>query len=157
MKSDVQLREAQPSDTASLDIVRRQAIETGFTDAYERDDFADLVAQPDPNLGDWIEESEKIVLVITSELTPFAYGVYDRENSEILGLFTAENYQDEGHAEKILKKFEASASDHENHQITVYSPHNAVVFFEKLGFEQEEETTHPSHDLSVFQMKKRLD
>lgn len=156
MESNAELREAAPEDQPGLDIVRRQAIEMGFSGTYERNQFADLVAQPDPRLPEWIQDEDKLVLVVTDELTPFAYGVYDTEEHRILGLYTGETYRQEGHASRILQAFEEHARSHNASAIRVNSPRNAVEFFAKLGYRKKGTTPSPRCDIILQSMVKRL-
>lgn len=151
------MREAEPGEAPGLDIVRRQAIETGFTDTYERDQFADLVAGVDPNLSNWIERDTILVLVVKSDMTPFAYGVLNKQSGQILGLYAAETYQNEGHASRILDQFHKQARKAGVDELQVDSSLNATTFFEKIGFERVKKLTDPQLDLPLIRMKKTLE
>ncbi len=156
METKAELREADPQDQPVLDIVRRQAIEIGLSGTYNRNDFADLVAEPDPRLGEWIEDDNTLVLVLGDEMTPFAYGVYDRSRSKIMGLYTGETYRDEGHASRIVNVFEQEARDRKKNDIRVDSPRNAVEFFENLDFQIYGTTTPSQIKIPLKRMKKKL-
>lgn len=156
METRAELREAIPRDQPGLDIVRRQAVEMGLSGTYERDNFADLVAEPDPNLAEWIEDEDILVLVITDDLTPFAYGIYDRAEGKIRGLYTGETYRKEGHASRIVEAFEQEACNDKTDEIQVDSPSNAVDFFEKLGYEKRGTTRAPRGNICLTEMSKDL-
>lgn len=156
MEEKASLREAESRDVPGLDIVRRQAIESGFTDCYERDDFADLVARPDPRLRDWIDSERILVLMVASEMTPFCYGVFDRETGDIRGLYSAENYEGEGHAGRLLEHFEELARDRNLSTLRVQSPRNARGFFEHHGFEAHGEVESDETGLTLVEMSKPL-
>lgn len=156
MEEEVRLTEAQPEDVPSLDIVRRQAIESGFTDAYERDDFADLVARPDPKLREWIESDRVMVLVVKSELTPFCYGVFNPASGDVMGLYAAENYEGEGHATRILGRFEEVGRERELPELTVEAPRNARGYFEHNGFQVRGRLESEETGLTLLEMAKPL-
>jgi N-acetylglutamate synthase-like GNAT family acetyltransferase len=156
VKEDVRMIEAEPEDVSGLDIVRRQAIETGFTDVYERSQFADLVARPDPNLRDWIEDENHLVLKVESDMTPFAYGVVDRSSGEIKGLYTAETYQDEGHAKRLLKRMETEAESSGLEVVSVDAPKNSKQFFERVGYRDEGTADREELSIELRLMKKSL-
>jgi GNAT superfamily N-acetyltransferase len=156
VETKAELRKAIPRDQPGLDIVRRQAIEMGLSGTYDRNDFADRVAKPDPRLPEWIEDEDMLVLVISDDLTPFAYGVYDRSEARIRGLYTGETYREEGHASRIVDAFEREAQKRESDLIRVDSPRNAVEFFKKLGYEERETTTAPRGEISLQSMVKNL-
>jgi GNAT superfamily N-acetyltransferase len=150
------MREADPSDVPGLDIVRRQAIESGFTDSYDRDAFADLVARPDPKLREWIDSDRVLVLVVSSEMTPFCFGVFDPEAGEVKGLYSAENYEGEGHAARILEQFEDVARNRGLTELRVEAPRNARGFFEHHGFEARGPVESEETGLTLVEMTKPL-
>lgn len=157
MKQDIFLREAEASDTATLDIVRRQAIEIGLTDEYERDQFADLVAQPDPDLQNWIESDSFSVSVIGSDLTPFSYGILDLNTGEIKGLYTAENYRKEGYGSRLIDYFVSEARENDLTKLDVKSPKNTVKFFLKNNFNRLDQThQHSETGIKLVEMEKNL-
>ncbi len=156
MKEDVKLVQATPEDVPGLDVVRRQAIETGFTGVYERSQFADLVARPDPDLANWIEDDRYLVLVMKSELTLCAYGVLDQQEGQLKGLYTADSYQREGHAGRILSKLEETAREAGQETITIEAPKNSITFFEAHHFRKVGETTQWKFTLTLTVMKKSL-
>ncbi|MFB6346073.1 MAG: GNAT family N-acetyltransferase [bacterium] len=154
MESKVTFREAEQEDVASLEIVRRQAIETGFTSVYDRSDFAELVAEPLPEMNDWIEDDDVEFILAETEFTPICFGAYDMEESVILAFYTAENYREEGHARRLYDYLETQAKQAGNEIITVESPLNAQGFFESLGFEEVERSEREG--LEVVKMEKSL-
>lgn len=156
MKGKAEISEAKPGDVPGLDIVRRQAIETGLSDVYDRDDFADLVAEPHSRLRTWVNDKNRLVLVIKSDFTPFSYGVLNTTNGRIQGLYTAESYQNQGHARIILEQFESRARKENLEKITVRTPKNAVGFFQENGFKRGEETLSKDYELTLINMCKRL-
>lgn len=134
MKGDI--REATHADVPSLEVVRRQAIEAGFTDEYERSDFADHVARPDASLPEWLASETHLAVLAETEVTVVGYGVLDRQAATIRALYTAPAYQESGCASALLDRFERVARDTGATTLHVASPANAVGFFERLGFEQ---------------------
>lgn len=135
---DVTTREADGSDVPSLEIVRRQAIEDGYSGAFDRSSFADLVAGDDAELPHWIDSPAHDVAVVESEVTILAYGVFDRERAVLRGLYTAPAYQREGWASRLLDRFEASARSAGRDAIEVTVPVTALRFFQARGFEAQE-------------------
>lgn len=128
------IRPAEPADAPTLEIVRRQAIEDGFSAVYDRADFAPLVASPDAGLATWIETDDAIVLVAETDVTVVAYGVYDRKESELLALYTAPDYQGRGYASSLLDRLQGAVDP--GGEIAVVAPRNAVSFFESQGFDR---------------------
>lgn len=154
MESKVTFREAKKQDIPSLEIVRRQAIETGFTSVYDRSDFADLVAEPLPEMEGWIDDDTVEFILAETEFTPICFGVYGLSSSRILAFYTAENYRKEGHAKRLYGYLESVAADSDNTKIEVVSPLNARGFFESLGFEAVGTTR--KNDLKMVEMQKNL-
>lgn len=134
------IREATASDVPSLEIVRQQAIEAGFTGRYDRSEFVDLVATPDDRLPDWIDASETLVLVAETDVTTVGYGAYAPSSGRILALYTAPAYQGEGCATELLDRFEARARTDGRERLRATVPLNAVEFFRNRGFERRERT-----------------
>jgi GNAT superfamily N-acetyltransferase len=132
----METRPATQADVPGLEVIRRQAIESGFTDEYDRSAFAHLVATPEERLEAWITSSAYEVLVGETEVTAVCFGVFDRESGEIIGLYTAPNHERKGCATALLAAFEATAREDGIDQITVDAPLNAVDFFEDRGFER---------------------
>ncbi len=129
------IRRADPMDVPSLDVIRRQALEAGFTDQYRRSDFVDLVATSDDRLSDWVAADETLVLVVATDFTPAAFGVYEIDSARILALYTAPEYQGGGRASALLDRFERRARTDGKRHIRAVVPSNAVDFFERRGFE----------------------
>lgn len=135
---EVTTREANGSDVPSLEIVRRQAIEDGFSGAFDRSSFADLVAGDDAELPHWVDSPAYDVVVVESEVTILAYGVFDRERAVVRGLYTAPAYQREGWASRLLERFEGSARSVGHDAIEATVPLTARDFFQARGFEDQE-------------------
>lgn len=154
MESKVTFREAEHEDLASLEIVRRQAIETGFTSVYDRSDFADLVAKPLDEMENWVDNEDVEFILAETEFTPICFGAYDMEDSSILAFYTAETYRKEGHARRLYDYLETKAGELGNESITVESPLNAQGFFESLGFEEVDTTEREG--LEVVKMEKEI-
>lgn len=134
------IREATRADVPSLEVVRQQAIEAGFTGWYDRSEFADLVATPDGRLPDWIDGSETLVLVAETDVTTVGYGAYARSSATVLALYTAPAYQGEGCATELLDRFERRARRDGRERLRATVPLNAVGFFRDRGFERRERT-----------------
>lgn len=132
----VEIREAAPSDLPALEIVRRQAIEAGFTDEHDRNDFADLVARADPSLREWITSEGHLAMLGETAVTVVCYGVLDRREGAVEALYTAPEYQDHGCAGVLLDRFERAMREEGGSSLAVTSPPAAVGFFERFGFER---------------------
>lgn len=130
------IREADEEDIPVLDIVRKQAIEAGYEDAYEQSEFSPLVAAPDKDIENWLTSDHIVVYLIETRYTPACYGAYDRMNGQILDIFTAPEYERKGYAGRILSRFEETASEDGQNKIYVHAPYNARPFFEKKGFRE---------------------
>jgi GNAT superfamily N-acetyltransferase len=130
------VRRATQVDLPGLEVIRQQAIESAFTDEYDRQDFAHLVATPEDRLEGWITGSSHLVLVGESEVTEVCFGVLERETGTIRGLYTAPNHAGHGCASAILERFEAAAREEGLDHLEVAAPLNAVGFFESRGFER---------------------
>jgi len=130
------IREAVEDDIPVLEIVRRQAIEAGYDDAYEQAEFAELVARPDKDLASWIREDHILVYLIETQYTPACYGVYDRIEGQVLDIFTAPEYEGKGYAGQILDRFEDVAEEDGRDVVRVAVPKNARYFFESKGYEE---------------------
>lgn len=150
-----EIREAVPSDVPSLEIVRRQAIEAGFEGTYDRADFADLVATPAADLEAWIEAEDHLALLVETDVTVAAFGVYDAPAREIRSLYTAPDYQRHGCATALLERFTVRASEDGADSIGVSAPRNAVTFFEANGFERR--GTLEREGLSFVRLRKPLE
>lgn len=149
-----EIREATRTDLPSLDIVRRQAVEAGFTDAYERSEFADLVARRDANPQEWITSETHLTLLAETSVTVVSYGVLDRQSATIRALYTAPAYQESGYASALLDRFEQTARNVNAASMSVTSPSNAVGFFECAGFERTGTVRHDG--LQFTTMKKSI-
>lgn len=134
------IREAIPEDAPSLDVIRKQAMEAGFTDHYRRSDFADLIATPDDRLHDWIASPDTLVLVAETDITPICFGVYEVRSARILALYTAPEYHGEGCASALLDRFEHQARNDGKSRLQATVPLNAIDFFEHRGFERQRTT-----------------
>lgn len=128
------VRAADPADVSSMGVVRRQAVEAGFEGVYDRAAFAPLVASPDDDLGDWVASDDHLALVVETDVTVAAFGVYDRPDREVRALYTAPHYQGRGCATALLDRFEARAREDGASAVRVVAPRNAVPFFTARGF-----------------------
>lgn len=132
----LEIREATPADAASLDVIRRQALEAGLSGEYPRSAFADLVASRDERLRDWIEDDDALVLVAETEVTPVGFGAYRRTEARVLALHTAPDHQDEGCGTVLLERFERQARLDGMDRVVAAAPRNSVEFFDRRGFER---------------------
>ncbi len=148
------LREADEDDIPVLDIVRRQAIEAGYDDAYEQSDFSQLVASPDKDIENWLTSDHIVVYLIETRYTHACYGAYDRKTGQILDFFTTPEYERKGYAGRILDRFEETASDDGRDTIRVHAPFNARKFFEKNGFEEVGQVQ--KNGLEALELEKEL-
>lgn len=151
---DPAIRDAEPEDVPSLEIVRRQAIEAGLEGVYDRAEFAPLVASPTANLPEWITADDALTLVVETAVTVVAYGIYDIPAQRIRALYTAPDYQRCGCASALLDRFETRANQDDADEISVVAPRNAVPFFESHGFERCGRTEHEG--LSCIRLTKRV-
>ena len=131
----ITIRPATLSDVPSLEIIRRQAIEDAYSSVYERSRFADLVAGADTNLPREIERESSIALVAESPITQLAYVVCDRDQGELLSLYTAPDYQGRGYATDLLRTVENSLPGRGTSRISVWSPTATTSFFRDNGYE----------------------
>lgn len=132
------VREATAADVPALDVIRRQAIEAGFTGEYDRAAFADLVASPDDRLPEWVADPAWVVLVAESEVTSVGYGALDSETGELGALYTAPDHEGRGCASTLLERFERRAREAGRDRLHAAVPRNAVGFFEQRGFDRGE-------------------
>lgn len=130
------IRPAVPADEPSLEVIRKQAAEDGFTGHYPRTAVADRVATADERLQAWITGGDTLVLVAETDVTPIGYGVLAVPTARILALYTAPEYQDEGCASALLARFAQEAAANGPSHLTATVPVNAVGFFERHGFER---------------------
>lgn len=148
------LRPATPADVPSLQVVRQQALEAGFSAHYPRSAFADLVAVPDDRLAGWIRTDGVVVLVAETDVTAVGFGAYDTQTARVLALYTAPEYQGRGCASAILDRFERRARDDGRPRLRATAPLNALGFFERRGFERRRSTDR--HGLSMELVTKSL-
>lgn len=134
------IRQPTLVDIPSLEVIRKQAMEDGFTDRYDRSNFAGLISTSNDNLREWISSDDKEVLAVETDITTIGFGAYDRSSARILALYTAPNYQGEGCASTLLEKFEHRARQDGRSQLAVTVPLNAIDFFEHRGFERQRTT-----------------
>lgn len=134
---DVTIREAEPSDVMSIDILRRQALEEAFRGEFDRSAFNDLVATTDPDLEGWIDSDRCSVLVAETEVTAVCYGAVDCEACSLLALYTSPDYQREGFASLLLDRLRDAA---ECDSLSATVPTTAREFFEAVGFERTGDT-----------------
>lgn len=130
----VAVRAAVPGDGPILDVIRKQAMEDGFSGQYPRSVYADLVAAPGDDLREWIASEEIQVTVVETDVTPVSFGVLDTRTGRILALYTAPDYQHEGFATRVLARLADRARTEGLAVITVHAPVNAVGFFERCQF-----------------------
>lgn len=150
-----EIREASPRDVPSLEVIRRQAIEADLEGAYDRTDVAELVATSEADLVDWIESDTCLALLVETEVTTVAFGVYDRSSRELRALYTAPDYQRHGCATALLDRFTARANESGADEVDVVAPQTAVPFFEGRGFERR--ATVERDGLSFVRLTRSLD
>jgi len=131
----MKIREAEVSDVPALEVVRRQAVEAGFTDVYDRDTFAPLVATPDEALRERVRESAWVVLVAESEVTAVGFAALETDTGRIQGPYTAPNHWGRGCARRLIGKLADRAQSEGLQLLHADAPRNAVGFFERCGFE----------------------
>lgn len=148
------IRDATTEDIPTLIVIRQQAMEAGFTEAYSRSQFADLIAVPVNQLRDWITSQDVLVLVGETDITPICYGAYDHAAARILALYTATEYQGNGCGTAILKRFEQLAINANTHTVHATIPRNAVGFFERRGFHRDRTTNQDG--IEMIEMSKSL-
>ncbi len=135
----LELREAELSDVPSLEIIRQQSLERGFSrvDEYDRSVFSRLIEHDSDSLRDRIESESSVVLVAETDLTPVCFGVLAKSSetqTRVEGLYTSPNHSNCGCASRVLERFEEIADD--DGSITAEAPLNSVGFFESKGFEK---------------------
>lgn len=150
-----EIREVTPRDVPSLEVIRRQAIEAAFEGTYDRADFAELVATSEADLVDWIESDTHLALLVETEVTTLAFGVYDCASRELRALYTAPDYQRHGCATALLDRFTDRATETGADEVGVVAPRTAVSFFEKRGFERR--ATVERDGLPFVRLTKPLD
>lgn len=128
------VREAVLADVPSLDVIRQQAMEDGFTARYARSEFAGLVASADERLPRWIADGDTTVLVAETPQTSTCFGVLEGPTGRLLALYTAPEYQGMGHASTVLHRLERLARAGGATRLSATVPLNAVGFFEHRGF-----------------------
>ncbi|MFB6150853.1 MAG: GNAT family N-acetyltransferase [Haloarculaceae archaeon] len=73
-----EIRQARRDDAPTLDVLRRQAVEAAFGDAYDRGAVADVVASASTDLETWTGDDRYEVLVVETDVTPVGYGALER-------------------------------------------------------------------------------
>ncbi|WP_135661965.1 GNAT family N-acetyltransferase [Halorhabdus rudnickae] len=131
----VTIRTATVGDVPSLGILRGQAIEAACSDVYDRQQYADLVADPRTDLTTWIDSEAMTVLVAETEITPVAYAAFDEDTGEILSIATNTDYQREGFGSALVDRVEDRACKLNLDELGVSAPTVAVGFFEAQGFD----------------------
>ncbi len=101
---------------------------------YDRSNFANLVAEPHPDLADWIEGSDVIVDLLETSITPVSFGAYDRDDAHVPLLVTSPDYQGRGLAGRLLDRFLAVAREEGTSRVKVSVPRNAEDFFKHHDF-----------------------
>ena len=131
----VTIRSAREDDVPSLGILRGQAIEAACSDAYDRERYADLVANPMADITSWIDADSTTVLVAETEITPVAYVAIDDETGDIRSIATNTDYQHEGFGSVLLDRLVDHAREAGLEELRVTAPTVAVGFFEANDFE----------------------
>lgn len=143
------IREAEPADAPSLDVIRRQAIEAGYSERYRRSAVADHVAAADERLSDWLGTDDAHVLVAETDVTTISFGAYLRPSGCVVALYTAPEYQGTGCATALLDRFERLARRDGRDRLRATVPLNAVAFFEHRGFERQRTTERDGLSMAV--------
>jgi len=151
----VTIRTATGADVPSLGILRGQAIEAACSDVYDREQYADLVADPRGDLGTWIDDDSTTVLVAETEITPVAYAVFAEGTGEVLSIATNTDYQGEGFGSVLVDRLKERAREAGLTELCVSAPTVAAEFFETQGFEREGETDW--HGLPAARLVKPID
>lgn len=128
------VRPATLADRPALEIIRRQAIEASWSDRYDRERFADLVAAPDAELAEWLGRNRYLSLVVETSVTPVAYAVCDLETGELLALYTAPDYERRGYATRLLERIQDCVAASTGSSLEVWTPEPAADFFRENGF-----------------------
>ena len=150
----VTVRGATPADHPALEIIRRQAIEAACAHRYPREQYADLVATPDPELQAWIGADQIRVYVAETAVTPVSYAAGDAERAHLLACYTAPDYERRGYASKCLERIEADLRGKGHAVITVWATEPSHAFFTAHGFEGTGE--HRQTPLPAEKLRKPL-
>ena len=126
----VTVRDAIPGDTPSLEIVRRQAIESSFSSSFDRTTYADMVARPDAELPEQINQDRWVVRLAETPVTPVTYAVADTTTNELLSIYTSPDYERRGYARRVFESLEHDLGS----PITATVPEPALGFFRAIGF-----------------------
>lgn len=92
------------------------------------------MAQPHPDLADWIEGSDVIVDLLETSITPVSFGAYDRDDAHVALLLTSPDYQGRGLAGRLLERFTDVAREDERESLSAFAPRNTEAFFKHHGF-----------------------
>lgn len=139
---DGSIREAEAGDVPGLRVLRSQAIEASFSDAYDRDDFADLVAAGGGALDERVADDATTVLKAQTEVTPVGFATVEcasdeSTTAELLGVYVSPDYEREGFGRGLVEQVEERAREAGAQELRVTAPSVAVGFFEAVGFEVE--------------------
>ncbi|MFW6017784.1 MAG: N-acetyltransferase family protein [Halapricum sp.] len=151
---DVTIRDAEPGDSSSLDVLRAQAIKAAFEDEYDRTTVGDLVATVDEELPAWIDDDRYLVAVAETAVTPVSYGVLDQQNATLLSVVTSPDYWREGFGSVILSRLETTATERGHESLSAIVPHAMRPFFHASGFERT--GTAEWYGLSGVRLRKSL-
>lgn len=151
---EVTIRDAEPGDASSLDILRAQALKAAFEDEYDRKTVGDLVATVDEELPTWIDDDRYLVAVAETEVTPVSYAVLDRQDGTLLTIVTSPDYGREGFGSAVLSHIESAAGEHGHESLSTTAPRSAMPFFDANGFERLE--TAEWHGLPGIRLRKPI-
>lgn len=130
-----------PRDVPSLEVLRRQAVEAGFSEVYDRSDFADVVAGEEDAFPRWIDDDRFEAVVAETDVTVVGFGVLDRERCRVAALYTAPAHQGHGCGSRMLTHLEDAAREAGCTRLVVEAPRNADGFFADRGYEAVGDTT----------------
>lgn len=150
----VSLRPATPSDVPTLEIIRRQAIEAGFSPHYPRHRYADLVATPDPDLPEYVERDAFVTVVAETPVTPAAYAAGRLADGELLAVYTTPDYERRGYGKRVVDRVADHVRQTGGERLFVWAPDHTRPFFEACGFQATEERTEDP--VSQIRMERSL-
>lgn len=135
--------------------VHRQSVREIASADYSNE-IIDAWASKEPEDSPLDEEKVRFVAEEDGEIVGFSD--YNKETSELSGLYIKPNYTGRGIGEKLLHKAEEDAKQNGLEQLWCRSTITAKDFYQKHGYKLIEETTHEIQDLEmkVYKMEKEL-
>jgi ribosomal protein S18 acetylase RimI-like enzyme len=146
------IRPAIRADLKAILEINLRAIFETCVSQYALSDLKQWVGDRSENNFEKILESTRLYV---AEQNGRSVGFLNVIPGEILAVYVHPDHQGRGYGKKLLLKGIQEAKQ-DSHEVVVFASLNAVAFYEKFGFERQEEVKDSRHGIDLPMVKMRV-